>query len=257
MRQNMMGSVLKSSFFKDFVSNTILGYHDCMFIETLDSTNLFAKRNLAILPLDEMTVIHTSYQTLGLGTNERAWHSKKGENILATYCFAKGSALPHQYTQTLAIAARNTLAKLKVVSLIKWPNDLLVSGKKIAGIKAEAVDSPLFIIGIGLNVNMADTSQISQPATSIFLETGIKYEVDFVLDLLSKEFKRLLEILHTKGFSFLLPLYSQGLELYQGKVVTSNEGNGYLAGVTKEGFLLLETKEGKAKIIQSGSISPL
>ena len=220
-----------------------------IYLETVDSTNLFAKRHLEEFPKAQMTIIYTSYQTLGLGTNERRWLSEKGENILATYCFPKSAkTLPHQYTQCMAIAARSTLSKFGVDATIKWPNDLLVRHKKIAGIKAELVDHPLFILGIGLNVNL------KEGATSIFLETKKSYPVKEVLDSLSNDFSYFLSILHQKGFPSLLPLYREVIELYDNALVTSNEGIGYLRSITEEGYLVLEDLNGHAKTIKSGSV---
>ena len=80
----------------------------------------------------------------------------------------------------------------------KWPNDLLLNEKKVAGILCEVLFEPTFIqaiIGVGLNLNMesADLSQIDQPATSLKEETGKSWDRDLFLQKLLNQFKKDLE----------------------------------------------------------------
>lgn len=162
---------------------------------TIDSTNAYAKRNISSFKKEHLALITADEQTAGRGRYAKTWHSPKGENIYATYVFFSKDEIDQvNLVQLLAKAAVETLKHYQVMATIKWPNDLLVNGKKIAGILIEVMDDCV-IMGIGLNINMTENSliHIDQKATSLFLETGVQYSTKDVLDLLTKHLLSLLK----------------------------------------------------------------
>ena len=155
---------------------------------TIDSTNAYAKRNISLFNKDILSLVTADEQTAGRGRYAKSWHSPKGENIYATYVFFSKQEVDQAHlVQLLAKTAVQTLEHYKVFATIKWPNDLLIDGKKIAGILIEVVDDCI-IMGIGLNINMNENSLalIDQKATSLFLETGAMHPPKEVLNLLTK-----------------------------------------------------------------------
>ncbi|HEY4832988.1 MAG TPA: biotin--[acetyl-CoA-carboxylase] ligase [Waddliaceae bacterium] len=145
--------------------------------ECLTSTNDWAKEYLKLLPKGAMALVTTDTQTNGRGQYGRHWVSPKGVNIYASFGFFVGEGTySFPFVQLLAQSTATTLAKWGVQCQIKWPNDLLVNGKKIAGILCETVQCAPdigIVIGIGLNVNSSQEQleRVNQPATSLLVET--------------------------------------------------------------------------------------
>jgi BirA family transcriptional regulator, biotin operon repressor / biotin---[acetyl-CoA-carboxylase] ligase len=160
----------------------------------LVSTNDYAKQMISTFPKDTMTVIIADAQTLGRGQYSKKWHSPPHLNLYASFCFfIEPNEDPFIFTRFMAEATIRMLKKFEIEARLKWPNDLFVSQKKIAGILTETVSFEKeigTIVGIGLNVNMdvAELKNIDQEATSIFKETGKISSVHEVLLLLEEEF---------------------------------------------------------------------
>ncbi|MDN3504386.1 MAG: biotin--[acetyl-CoA-carboxylase] ligase [Rhabdochlamydiaceae bacterium] len=266
IKQRIMGKILKSNLRKSLASKIILRYYISMFIieksipvflDHVDSTNLYAKKNIKNFDPKSLTAISTSYQTTGLTTKKSYWHSKENENILNTFVFKyKKNALLHQYGQVLSVAVLQLLNSLKIQGTIKWPNDILINNKKIAGILATPdTENQMMILGIGLNVNLTDTSFIDQPATSIHLETDHSHSVKQVLNQLTNLFLKNLNLYHEKGFEAFLTDYVQNLAFIDKKMVW-NEITGTLRSVSLEGYLLLEDELHHMHEIKWGRIMP-
>lgn len=172
--------------------------------DSIDSTSSYAKREYAFFSPDKMTVVTADEQTEGYGRHQRKWISPKGVNLSATFCFRLPKTLPN--LESLGIISAYSFASLLLAEglqpMIKWPNDVRLSGKKLAGVLCEAIfqkDWVQILLGFGVNVNMekADLDRIDQPATSLKEETGRiwdraaliqKLEIRFIADL--ERFKR-------------------------------------------------------------------
>ena len=140
----------------------------------LDSTNTFAKAHLETLQHSD--VIVADIQTAGRGQKGHPWRSDVVGNVYASIVLkpqsAKADDLP-ALTQVLASAIIGTLLFYGVDATMKWPNDVMVGGKKIAGILAEAITQGQMVKGVvlrfGVNLTMPQTilDAIDQPATSL------------------------------------------------------------------------------------------
>ena len=146
----------------------------------------------------------------------------------------------------------------------KWPNDVLVGGKKICGILSERVESALqpkpgIIVGIGLNVNMAaaEAAAIDRPATSMLIETGQSRALPETLESLFQPLERWICQWEKGGFSALKAVWTEKAGPI-GKPLTVHDGNtkksGTLAGFGEHGELLLNTPNG-LETIWSGDVS--
>lgn len=171
--------------------------------ESVTSTNDWAKAHVDSFPLKALTVVTAETQTQGRGRFGRRWASPTGENLYITFSFFASAADPVEITHLLALTASQLLEEKGVNTQIKWPNDLLVKRKKIAGILCETVQDQWIIIGMGLNVNMPTESlaQIDQPATSLLCETGVLHAIDPLITQLSQQFAANLELYLEKGFA--------------------------------------------------------
>lgn len=173
---------------------------------TLSSTNDAAKGLLKEVPLGVLLLVTADEQTAGRGQYGRHWVSPKGENIYATYAFlAEKNHNPLSLTHLLALSTVHALKEWNVECQIKWPNDLLVKGKKIAGILCETCQFAThtgILIGIGLNVNTSkeDLEKIGRPATSLYVETGEHHTPSYVLTEMTHQFSADLTLFLEKGF---------------------------------------------------------
>ncbi|MDA1279313.1 MAG: biotin--[acetyl-CoA-carboxylase] ligase [Chloroflexi bacterium] len=145
----------------------------------------------------EGTVVIADYQTAGRGRHDRTWVSRPAQDILCSVLFRPRVALAGELLMIAALAVVQVADSFGVETGIKWPNDVQVSGKKLAGVIAESVtgidnesseDSTghvTAVVGIGLNVNLDPTEQASAAPSSSSLSAELGREVDR-LDVFTK-----------------------------------------------------------------------
>jgi len=182
--------------------------------ESLVSTNDWAKKELKVFPRDQLTLVTAAEQTRGRGQYGREWISPKGENLYASFCFFidEHQQDPLSLTHVLAISLAQVLEAHAVVCQIKWPNDLLVNGKKIAGILCETEHLPPHfgvVIGVGVNINMREEelAKIGQPATSLSQETQKEWDIPQILEEIQTVFQKDLDHFLNEGFTPFLPTF--------------------------------------------------
>ena len=154
------------------------------------------KRNLAKYP--HGSVICAATQTSGKGRLGRIWSSPPNKNIYMSIVIKRNDLSPsavNSFVQLAALSIYNSLKEMSISGLkIKWPNDVLVNGAKIAGILCEGVfkqdKMTALIIGIGLNVNMnvKDLSKIGRPATSLLVESSVPWNCLKIKNTLLEKF---------------------------------------------------------------------
>ncbi len=134
--------------------------------------------------LPEFYTLCASYQTGGRGQGNNHWFSDAGQNLLASIYFRPKVAASRQFlfNQYFSLTVRKFLLEYLPEVEIKWPNDIYVHGKKIAGILIEHTVSgdtlSHTIAGIGLNINQETFPDTLPNPTSIYLETGKKQDVN-------------------------------------------------------------------------------
>ena len=146
-------------------------------LDTIDSTNNWAKREKASFSPDQPTFIVASGQTGGRGRGTNTWLSPKGQNLYMTAVEKVRRTLKvTDYALVALLAMRQLLYSFGVRSNVRWPNDLMIERdktfEKIGGVLVEGISvgsDPWIIVGIGLNVNMDEAllRSIGQPATSL------------------------------------------------------------------------------------------
>ncbi len=159
--------------------------------EALVSTNIKLAELLKESELPEFTVILTPNQTEGKGQAGNSWESEKGKNITISILLKPLFLEPHNQfyiSKVISLAIIETLDLLNIQSTIKWPNDIYVDDKKIAGILIEnsilgnsISDS---IAGIGLNVNQSIFISDAKNPISIYNILNEEQSIDELLDYL-------------------------------------------------------------------------
>lgn len=233
-------------------------------LKEVNSTNLFAKENLS--EIEDKTVIIADRQTSGRGRFNRTWIDLGDDNIFATIVLKPSNTFESTYTnltQYLSVVICKTMEEYGVETSIKWPNDVLINGKKIAGILSETVVQGAkfkgMMLGFGINLN-ADKKSLSEikdkDATALNLETT-KYidKEEFLNKLLNRFFDKYDEFLKT-GFAMIKDDYiSRACFLNQDiSVQIFNEKKcGYAKLINNSGELVIE-KDNKELVLTMGDI---
>lgn len=227
--------------------------YDVRHFERLGSTMDEARR-LAAEAAPSGTVVHADEQVAGRGRHrERVWLSPPGNLYLSVVL--RTGLLPARTPElgfVTAIAVCETLEVLlpkgRNISL-KWPNDVLVEGGKIAGILVEQAEAAV-ILGIGLNILLAPTLS-AYPTASIVAQGGIA-AVDGARDILLDRFRRLFNLWQAEGFEpirmrWLARSVPLGAPI---RIKTLGEPlDGLFGGLDSGGALLLDTEAGRRRIL--------
>lgn len=231
--------------------------------EQIDSTNTWAKENIDILDLNKLTCITASHQTAGRGRRGKPWVSPKGLNLYMTLFFSVIDSFPFvaNIGECAAVVCAQTLERLGFAPQIKWPNDILIEKKKIAGILCETIPLPGalgVIVGIGINVNMPYKllKEIDQPATSLLHASGHIWSLKEILSESVTLWTQVFSTFCKQGFPALHAYYEKHLA-YKGEPFFWKQDSSTLLcrGLTAEGKLLAETLEGKTQVLSSNECS--
>jgi BirA family transcriptional regulator, biotin operon repressor / biotin---[acetyl-CoA-carboxylase] ligase len=232
--------------------------------DTIDSTNAWTKKNASTLDPDQLTCVTALEQTAGRGRFLRKWISPKGKNIYATLYFCLPRHCPYLINlgQILSLSCIAVLKKKGFHPQIKWPNDILLEGKKVAGILCETVsfeDRIGIVLGIGININMEQDllDTIDQPATSLAQLSGQTWTLEQIIEPILTQFITDLAILECKGFAPFRESYEKQLA-FKGKLIACHDGKQTLRGVchsiNADGRLNLLLPDGQLKVLSAGEL---
>ena len=232
--------------------------------QSIDSTNTWAKNNARILDPEQITCITAQEQTGGRGSFQKKWVSPKGVNLYCSFYFSipANSSYIQNLGQILAISCCKTLETFKFSPHVKWPNDILLDQKKVAGILCETVQrqsSLGIILGIGLNINMTDKnlSEISQPATSLKLLSNQEWDIEKIQQQLNSYFVEDLNTLKSQGFQPFRSFYEDHLA-FKGTKIRIQDGSriltGICQGISPNGNLILLSDSGEIIEAFAGSM---
>jgi BirA family biotin operon repressor/biotin-[acetyl-CoA-carboxylase] ligase len=235
-----------------------------IYLECVDSTNQYAKMYSEGFDPNQITCIIADEQTAGRGRFNRQWHSPKGQNIYVTFFFRLPIHTLHLtcLAQLMTLGIAMVLLREGVACAIKWPNDIQVKKKKMAGVLCEtrfhSHDVEIFL-GAGINVNMTEDhlSRINQPATSLHLETGHEWNRADLLKKCQKQFVADLQQFKKEGFTPFRRLF-ENLLAYKGQTVRCFDGDhewiGICHSITADGQLNIYLPNKEIHTIRSGDL---
>jgi BirA family biotin operon repressor/biotin-[acetyl-CoA-carboxylase] ligase len=234
--------------------------------DKLASTNLFLSEMLKHQKPGEGLVVIADYQESGKGQGANTWHSHTGENLLMSLLlFPAFLSASHQFhlSRVVSVAICEVLESLGAFPSIKWPNDILGTGGKMAGILIEHGISggsiSHTIAGIGLNLNQTEFPEFPLAASSLFLETGRKTVPVEVAELLVQKIMAGYQSLKKGEEAALVQEYLRRL-FKLGERSRFQAGGlvfeGVISGISEYGELLVE-KEGELMTFGHGELSML
>jgi BirA family biotin operon repressor/biotin-[acetyl-CoA-carboxylase] ligase len=225
-----------------------------IYFQETDSTNLQASALLSDFGKKEKFIVRAGYQRKGYGQSGNTWESQKGKNLLCSFVVYPDflNIERHFYLSMIMSLAINDLLKPEFTGVkIKWPNDIYVNRKKIAGILFENSIQRGVIInsiaGVGLNVNQRTFTEFPAVATSMSIEKNKDYSVEEVLNDLTEKYNYWFQILTEEDYEYINTSYQQRLyKLHETALYKSQfkEFEARITGVGSDGRLILES-EGK------------
>ncbi len=239
---------------------------EIVYKDSVDSTNGVAF-DLALAGCREGTCVIAETQDAGRGRLRRVWRSPHGKNIYASSVLRP--ALHPSEVSPLAflscLAAFDTLRSMGLAPTLKWPNDVLVNGRKVCGTLIELSVEPdtvrFVVVGIGLNVNMGEDDmdeEIRGKATSFFLETGNCFERARVCGMLLNNLEKYFEVVKGRGVDEICRLWEERanvrgvpMEIVQMDRVY----RGVSEGIGRDGAMLLREENGMMTRVIAGDVN--
>ena len=236
-------------------------------ISETNSTNNYLQSLCSEQKLEELTVVVADFQTSGRGQRGNSWESDPGKNLLfSTVIFPEFLEARRQFliSQIISLAIKEELDTYTTDISIKWPNDVVVSHKKICGILTEmgVQDGKIreVVIGVGLNVNLKEIQdELKDKATSLYLETGKTYDRNRLIGLVMEKFEINYEkFVQTCDLSMMLDDYNMLLANKSQPVRVLDKISPYegvALEIDKDGALLVRVQSGEIRKVCSGEVS--
>ncbi|HIE05257.1 MAG TPA: biotin--[acetyl-CoA-carboxylase] ligase [bacterium (Candidatus Stahlbacteria)] len=221
--------------------------------KTVESTQSVARKIDRKTP----TVIWAEEQTGGQGRAGRSWFSPKGGVWISLMIpHPREERINHFVTMVGALSVVRLLEKIGVTSNVRWPNDIVINGRKVAGILGEYYQSAI-LCGIGINVNIYHFPKWIGPATSLALELDKTLDIDSIREEIIKIFEQTFLRFEQSGGKTIIKLIKPHFTS-SGDVVTINYGKTKISGIVhdydEEGALILRTETDRLIKIYSGEL---
>ncbi|HHE40843.1 MAG TPA: biotin--[acetyl-CoA-carboxylase] ligase [Candidatus Cloacimonetes bacterium] len=230
------------------------------FFKKTNSTNELARQFLENSIYQKNFVVCTREQTAGQGRMERSWYSPVG-GLYFTLAFPD-QHFPSSVTLFTGVVIHKVLSSTfpDLHFSIKWPNDILVSGKKVGGILTSSNKSGT-IVGMGIDCNVERIPErLKGIATSLLIETNKKVALKRLLKVILKTFEENLQFFNEFGFIHFVEYFEKFHSLANKKVVIHSGDTqlvGKVMGITDEGALNLENENGLHTILSADKIDIL
>lgn len=236
-------------------------FDNIVLLDKIDSTNSYLKKNSALLP--QGTVVFAGEQTSGKGRLSRKWFGEKGKSIACSFLikdiFDNVDAIRLSFL--FSIAVRDALTKYIDYGKIslKWPNDILVSGKKICGILSE-YSKGCVVIGIGINAaDFIPPQEIGQPWTSVESESGHNVSIADLQEELVETVNIIFSRYCTNELSDIPFIWFREADIINKNVTVlsgSTAVTGEVISIDDKGILnVFDKKNGEIKSISFGDIT--
>jgi len=230
----------------------------------LESTNRWALSHLDFCRHGD--VVWAQYQTAGRGRFDRPWLSPGGRGLTLSFVFTESDKKFFQAMgQTAALAVRDTLENFSINAQLKWPNDVLIKGNKIAGILSEVdFNRHAVVLGVGLNVNFdrrdIESGRINSPATSMRIEKNRPVDIGEVRQCLVQKMEKNCDLTVEKGTSIIVDAWRQSDWLMGSRIRITNPNftiEGRYAGLDHDGQLRLVDDQEKENRFLAGDVTRL
>ena len=235
------------------------------------STNDELKFRIRQSELPHLTTLYTMEQTRGKGQRGATWVSEKDKNLTFSILLTEKiqNLTPFLINQILSVTMVQWLKMdLQVQAKIKWPNDIQISGKKVAGVltemrsKREMVD--FIVVGIGVNINMTRDEINEKMGKVAYIATSIKEHIGkdinrskFAADLLL-ELETWYKVFSNRGKATVLTEWTKMWGDLNKRVLVNLEEDSYegtAIGIDEKGYLMVQMDSGEINTVISGDVT--
>jgi BirA family transcriptional regulator, biotin operon repressor / biotin---[acetyl-CoA-carboxylase] ligase len=220
----------------------------------LDSTNRYALAQVRA-GADPGLVVVADHQTAGRGRLDRRWDAPPGSSLLVSVVLPVGAASGHAAVAATAVALAEAVDEVAgVAASIKWPNDLVVGDRKLAGILAEAeLDTSEVVVGAGCNVNWdAFPAELAGTATACNLEAGRPVDRDALLDAFLVRLDRALDDPSAAAAAYRARLVTLGRRVRVERAGDALEGDAI--ALADDGALVVRDAIGTEHVVAAGDV---
>ncbi|MBI2027340.1 MAG: biotin--[acetyl-CoA-carboxylase] ligase [Deltaproteobacteria bacterium] len=214
--------------------------HQLIFFKDIDSSNDTAKSFIQLgKNLSCGSVIIANKQNKGRGRFQRIWHSPASVNLYFSILIKPELDQKNwpQMTFPMSLGILEATQKYSKDVHLKWPNDILVQGKKICGILLE-LEKDWVIVGVGYNVNQKEfQAGLHLPATSLFLETGKQIDRFRILLEILQHIEKWYEYFCKHGFESIREIWIEKSHLLQRGIVLTDGRHVTVTGLNDDGSL--------------------
>lgn len=257
-REHIKSSEISNDLNTYYIGKNLYVYHE------VNSTNTVAKF-LSKTGNENGSVVISEKQTGGKGRSGKAWESPLGGVWLSIILTpdVEDSQIP-LITLATGVAVAKTLERIGIENPeIKWPNDIMISGKKVCGILTEAmtnsnkIDTVIIGVGIDANLTIEDfPEELQSETTTLENELGRKGDENLLIKLFLEEFEKISELFNHNDYEIILKewrkrSYSIGKIVEVRKPFNDNY-DAYVLGISKEGALVVEKNDGTLEKVISG-----
>ena len=249
----------------DILNISEIEYDNTLFLETIDSTNEECKRQ-AVKGKNDGLLVVCDYQSAGKGRLGRTWVAESHDNLCMSFLLYPDIS-PMKAPQLTLLTGMAVCEAIKEVTGlnagIKWPNDIVINGKKVVGILTEMSAQMDYVnhivVGIGINVNNESfPEEIAQNATSLLLQSGKRVNRAALIEAVWEEFEHYYDrFMAYQDLRDLRKEYDASLANKGQKVRVLDPKEpfeGVAQGITDRGELIVDTWEAR-KLVSSGEVS--
>ena len=230
-------------------------------LDDVSSTNLYLRKLIKDKSINENILVSTNYQEKGRGQRSNIWESEKNMNILISFLYVHttNNYDLFKFNMLISLAIYDFLSKYFKTGLkIKWPNDLMINNKKIAGVLIQNIESNFkSIIGVGININQKEFKNFSPQATSFSNELNKEFNRNaLILELMNNFENYLINYFQFNDLknSYMLKIYKfkqqanflNNLKEFKGEIMNFNSSGEI---IIKSGDEFLSFKNGEVKMI--------
>ena len=230
-------------------------------LDDVSSTNLYLRKLIKDKSINENILVSTNYQEKGRGQRSNIWESEKNMNILISFLYVHttNNYDLFKFNMLISLAIYDFLSKYFKTGLkIKWPNDLMINNKKIAGVLVQNIESNFkSIIGVGININQKEFKNFSPQATSFSNELNKEFNRNaLILELMNNFENYLINYFQFNDLKnrYMLKIYKfkqqtnflNNLKEFKGEIINFNSAGEIIIKSNDE---FLSYKNGDVKMI--------
>lgn len=221
--------------------------------DVVDSTQDIARQRLR-----QGRVVVAAWQQAGRGRHGRAWTAPPGRALLFSAVLSPSAQVAPILPLLAGVAVHDAIAATAgVAAELKWPNDVLAGGGKVAGILVERPSGPYAVLGIGINVNLDAADLPTDAATSLLILTGHPVDLDRLLAAILAELDEWLSRAASAGARAIVTAWRERTRMLGRQVevvLPDRTAQGIAEDITAAGALLLRHPDGRRETFVAGEV---